>query len=173
MAHLCLTSCSWAALCSSILSWPRVACSFSLPPSNCCCSCVLRPRSCWFCCRTFDCSQLSCWILDSSFGRANRHVLFIIPHTTSLRGVPQGSTLGLLLFNVHVLPPRDYNTYVSVLKKSMDARTLTSFCLVSMFSNSCSRFFSSPSSFPICFCLPLSWISQSIDHQYDHFIQMA
>lgn len=110
MAHLCLTSCSWAALCSSTLSWPRVACSFSLPPSSCCCNCALRPRSCWFCCRTLDCSQLSCWILDSSFRRANRHALFSIPHATSLRGGPQGSALGLLLFNVHALPPGDRNT---------------------------------------------------------------
>lgn len=64
--YLCLSSCSWAALCSSSRSWARVACSCSLPPSSCRCSCVLRLRSCWFCSRTSACSLLSCWTLESS-----------------------------------------------------------------------------------------------------------
>lgn len=71
-SHLCLSICSWTALCCSVPSWARAACSCSLLCSTCSWSCMLRLRSCTLCALMFACSALSCWILDSSFGKGNQ-----------------------------------------------------------------------------------------------------
>lgn len=75
VTHLCLVTCSCAALSCSRLSSPRAACSCSLLLSTCSWSWMLRLRSCWFCSLMFACSQLSCRILVSSLGQ--RQVLLI------------------------------------------------------------------------------------------------
>lgn len=129
--HLCLATCSWVALSSSRLSWLRAVCSFSLLLSTCSCNWMLRLRSCWFCSLMFVRSQLSCWILDSSLAKEKERSCWLV-----------------------------FQLQLFTLFKNNAIWTPTSFCLVSVFSNSCSRIFSSSSSCPLCFCLILSLISQ-------------
>lgn len=125
-SHLCLSACSWSALRCSRCSWAWAACRLSLLCSTCSCSSTLMLRSCTLCALVFACSVFSCWILDSSLGKKKK------------KG---GGRKG-------------YSLILTVRRSSIPAPT--SFCLLRVFSKSCSRTFSISSSCPLCFCFMLS-----------------